>query len=192
MIELKNICFSYGEFEILSDFSLVIDDGRCVQLFGESGIGKTTVVRLILGLETPQSGNILVPQKISTVFQENLLLENLDILKNVRLPLKKEQYNKADELLKAFGLYDFRKKPVSQLSGGMKRRVALVRAIAFEGDALILDEPFNALDDQNKVIASNIIKKEFLNKNKPVLLITHIQEDAALLDATPINIKSEG
>ena len=70
----------------------------------------------------------------------------------------------------------------------MKRRVALVRAIAYSGDALILDEPFNGLDKDNKQIAANIIKREFINKNKPVLLITHIKEDADLLDAKIISI----
>lgn len=192
MIKLNNINFSYGKLDILNSFNLTVNDGECVQLYGESGSGKTTVVRLILGLNSSNDGNIIVASKISVVFQDNLLLENLDVLKNVRLPLNKEQYAFADTLLKELGLYDIRKKRVSQLSGGMKRRVALVRALAFEGDALILDEPFNALDDGNKTIAANIIKREFLNKNKPVLLITHIKEDASLLDAKIVNIKSEG
>ncbi len=192
MIKLNNISFSYGDLKVLDGFDLTISGGECVQLYGKSGIGKTTVVRLILGLEEPNSGHIIVPQSISTVFQDNLLLENIDVLKNIRLALKKEQYTLADELLKEFGLYNVRKKKVSQLSGGMKRRVALVRAIAFGGDALILDEPFNALDEQNKIIAANMIKREFIDKNKPVLLITHISEDADLLNAKTVNIKSEG
>ncbi len=188
MIELKNVSFSYGELEILIDFNLTVNGGECVQLYGVSGSGKTTVSRLILGLEKTQSGNIVVPQKISIVFQEDRLLENLDIIKNIRLVLSKEQYEFADSLLKEFGLYDVRKKRVSTLSGGMKRRVALVRAIAYGGDALILDEPFNGLDTENKIIAATIIKREFINKNKPVLLITHIKEDADLLNARIVNI----
>ncbi len=188
MIELKNVSFSYGELEILKDFNLTVNGGECVQLYGVSGSGKTTVSRLILGLETADSGNIIVPQKISAVFQEDRLLENIDVQKNVRLALSKEQYDFADNLLKKFGLYDVRKKRTSTLSGGMKRRVSLVRAIAYGGDALILDEPFNGLDKENKQIAANIIKREFINKNKPVLLITHIKEDADLLDANIINI----
>ena len=70
----------------------------------------------------------------------------------------------------------------------MKRRVALIRAIAYNGDALILDEPFNGLDYDNKIIAAKIIKKEFIQKNKPVLLITHVSEDADLLGAKTINL----
>lgn len=188
MIELKNITFSYDDLKVLNNFNLTVADGECVQLYGVSGSGKTTVARIILGLETVESGNIIVPQKISTVFQEDRLLENLDVIKNIRLVLTKEQYGFADKLLKEFGLYDVRKKRVSTLSGGMKRRVALVRAIAYGGDALILDEPFNGLDSENKKIASDIIKREFLNKNKPVLLITHVKEDAELLEAKMVNI----
>ena len=188
MIELKIISFSYGEQLILNNFNLTVNGGECVQLYGVSGSGKTTVSRLILGLENADSGNVIVPQKISTVFQEDRLLENIDVQKNIRLVLSKEQYSFADSLLKEFGLYDIRKKKISTLSGGMKRRVALVRAIAYSGDALILDEPFNGLDIENKQIAANIIKREFIDKNKPVLLITHIKEDAELLDAKIVNI----
>lgn len=188
MIELKNVSFSYGELQLLKDFNLSVKGGECVQLYGISGSGKTTVSRLILGLEKADSGNINVPQKISAVFQEDRLLENVDVQKNIRLPLIKEQYVFADNLLKEFGLYGVRKKRVSMLSGGMKRRVALVRAIAYSGDALILDEPFNGLDNDNKIIAANIIKREFLNKDKSVLLITHINDDAELLNAKIINI----
>ena len=188
MIELKGVNFSYGEQEILKNFSITVKSGECVQLCGISGSGKTTVARLILGLENAQSGNISVPQRVSAVFQEDRLLENSDVQKNIRLALQKEQFPLADRLLKEFDLYDVRKKKVSQLSGGMIRRVALIRAIAFGGDALILDEAFNGLDTENKQIAAKIIKREFTQKNKPVLLITHIKEDADLLDARIVNI----
>lgn len=188
MIELKNVSFSYGELQVLKDFNLNVSGGQCVQLYGVSGSGKTTVARIITGLKPASGGQIVVPQKISVVFQEDRLLENLDILKNIRLAISKEQYAFADSLLKEFGLYDVRKKRVSTLSGGMKRRVALTRAVAYGGDVLILDEPFNGLDSDNKQIAASIIKREFLDKNKPVLLITHVKEDAELLNAKIVNI----
>ena len=183
MIKLENVSFSYGELQVLKDFNLTVNDGECIQLYGVSGSGKTTVSRLILRLETADKGNVITPQKISAVFQEDRLLENLDIQKNIRMALTQEQYPLAVKLLKEFGLYDVRKKRVSQLSGGMKRRVALARAIAFGGDALILDEPFNGLDSHNKKIAADIIRRDFLEKKKPVLLITHVKEDAKLLGA---------
>lgn len=188
MIELKNVSFSYDKIKLLDNFNLTVNRGECVQLYGASGTGKTTVARLILGLETADSGSIIVPQKISAVFQEDRLLENIDVQKNIRLVLSKEQFAFADKLLKECGLYDVRKKRISQLSGGMKRRVALVRAVAYSGDILVLDEPFNGLDLNNKIIFSNIIKREFLSKNKAVLLISHIKEDAELLNAKKIEI----
>ena len=188
MINIKNLTFSYDESEILNNFNLTVNNGECVQLFGISGSGKTTVMRLILGLEKPQDGEIAAPKNISVVFQEDRLLENVDVQSNIRLVISKDQYSFADTLLREFGLYDFRKKRVSELSGGMKRRVALIRAIAYNGDALILDEPFNGLDYDNKIIAAKIIKKEFIQKNKPVLLITHVSEDADLLGAKTINL----
>lgn len=188
MIELKNVSFSYGELEILKDFNLKVNDGECVQIFGDSGSGKTTIARIILGLETAYNGNVSVPRKLSAVFQEDRLLENLDVISNIRLVLSNEQYQFADSLLKEFGLWNARKKRVTKLSGGMKRRVALIRAIAYEGDCLLLDEPFNGLDNNNKIIASDIIKREFIAKNKPVLLITHVKEDADLLGAKIISI----
>lgn len=188
MIKLENISFAYGENTILNNFNLAVNAGECVQLLGVSGSGKTTVLRLILGLEKPHLGNVTAPENISVVFQEDRLLENVDVQSNIRLVLPKEQFAFADALLKEFGLYDIRKKKVSMLSGGMKRRVALVRALSYGGDALILDEPFNGLDYDNKVIASKIINREFIQKNKPVLLITHISEDAELLNAKTINL----
>ena len=188
MIELKNITFSYGNNNILNNFNLHVNNGECLHLCGVSGSGKTTLARIILGLEKVDNGSVLVPQKISAVFQEDRLLENVDVQKNIRLPLSKDQYQAADSLLKEFGLYNDRKKKVSKLSGGMKRRVALIRAVSYGGDALILDEAFNGLDSQNKIIAANVIKREFLQKNKPVLLISHISEDAQLLEAKTLNI----
>lgn len=188
MIEFKNVYFSYGEQNILSNFTFSVNGGECALLCGASGSGKTTIARIILGLETAQSGNVIAPQKISVVFQEDRLLENLDVQSNIRLVLSKEQYLFADTLLKEFGLYSVRKKRVSKLSGGMKRRVAIIRAIAFGGDALILDEAFNGLDISNKQIAANAIKREFIDKKKAVLLITHHKEDADLLKAKTINI----
>lgn len=187
MIELKNVSFSYNDLQILNNFNLTVNGGECVHLYGASGSGKTTVSRIILGLEKADNGQIIVPQKISTVFQEDRLLENVDVRQNIRLILSKDQYELADSLLKETGLWDVRKKRISKLSGGMKRRVAIVRAIAYGGDTLILDEPFNGLDKENKYIITNIIKREFIYKNKPVLLITHIKEDAELLNARIVN-----
>lgn len=187
MVELKNVLFSYDDKQVLKGFSLNLSKGECVCLKGESGCGKTTVLRLLLGLEAPDSGSISVPQKISAVFQEDRLIEHLSIKRNILLANESNQKN-TDELLKKTGLYEVRHKKISQLSGGMKRRVAILRAIIFDGDLLILDEPFNGLDFENKQIIAKIIKNEFLGKEKSVLLVSHIKEDAELLGARVVEM----
>jgi NitT/TauT family transport system ATP-binding protein len=101
--------------------------------------------------------------------------------------LTKEKEELALKLAEELGLKSSLKLKPSELSGGMKRRVAIIKAIAYGGDALILDEAFNGLDNQNKIKIADIIKREFILKGKPVLMITHIEEDAALLDAKTLN-----
>lgn len=188
MIKLENVFFSYGDKPILENFNLIIKNGECVCLTGKSGCGKTTVTRLILGLETTKSGFIDAPQKISCVFQEDRLLPQLDLIKNVCLPLNKSSRPFAKKIINHLGLSGNEKKRISQLSGGMKRRVAIARAICYGGNLLILDEAFNGIDTQNKKIISEIIKQEFLDKNRSVLMISHIPEDAALLNARTISM----
>ena len=187
MLKLKNVSFSYQDKSILNDFSLEVKDGECICLKGDSGCGKTTVARLLLGLEKADSGTVTAPKKISCVFQEDRLLDHLTLQKNIFLVTPKENQELALSLAKEFGLKQSLKLKPTELSGGMKRRVAIIRAIAFGGDALILDEAFNGLDLENKIKIAEIIKREFILKSKPVLMITHIEEDAALLDAKIIN-----
>lgn len=188
MIQLQNLSFSYGEQRVLENFNLTVGAGECVCLFGPSGCGKTTVLRLILGLESAQGGMIHVPDKISVVFQEDRLLPWLSVRRNVCLPLDREAQNRAQELLKCVGLEAVADQRITTLSGGMQRRVALVRALAYQGDALVLDEPFNGLDADNKQILADIIRREYIDKNKPVILVSHSKEDARLLNAKIIHM----
>ncbi len=181
MMNIRNLSFSYDERPILEDFSLTVAENECVCIKAVSGKGKTTLLRLILGLETDFSGEIEVPKNISAVFQEDRLIEHLSLKRNILLA--KDDAEKCDEMLKKVGLYDVRHKKVSQLSGGMKRRVAILRALQFGGDLLLLDEPFNGIDYENKKILAEIIKSEFMVSGKAVLLVTHITEDAELLGA---------
>lgn len=188
MVEFKNVVFSYEDKQVLNGFSLKIEKGECVCLKGESGCGKTTALRLILGLETPISGEISVPKRISAVFQEDRLMEHLSIKRNIML-IDDSDPKRVDKLLKKAGLYEVRHKKISLLSGGMKRRTAILRAIVFGGDLLVLDEPFNGLDFENKRIMSEIIREEFSENGKSVLLVSHIKEDAELLDAKVVEME---
>ena len=190
MIEIKNVSFAYGEKKVLSDFSLTVNDGESVCLSGSSGCGKTTVLRLVAGLETPDSGEIVSSENISYVFQEDRLVPNLSIIKNIMLCLPKEKKEFALALLKEAGLEGVKDKKPSELSGGMKRRAAIVRAAAFGGDVLLLDEPFNGLDSDTKTKIAKMIRREF--KGKTVLMVSHIKEDANLLYSKTIEMTNIG
>ena len=190
MFKLSNICFSYDQKDILKGFSLVVKDGECVALCGPSGCGKTTAALILCDLLKPTSGNVSAPKRISVVFQEDRLLNDYSVEKNLKITVKDITF--AESLLKEVGLYEYRHKKVRELSGGMKRRLSFVRAVAFCGDGIILDEAFNGMDKENKEICAAIIKREFLDKNRPVLLISHNKEDIDLLKCKTVEMKNGG
>lgn len=183
-IKLKNLSFSYGDTPVLKDFSLTVEKNDRVLISGPSGAGKTTLFRLILGLEKATSGDISVPEKISAVFQEDRLFEGASVIKNLASTGPKEE---AERLLALAGLSGVKTKLPAELSGGMKRRVAILRALNFDADALLLDEPFNGLDDDNKKIMADLILEKY--GDKPMLLISHNKEDALLLGARIVNLE---
>jgi len=188
-IDLKNVSFSYGEKQILKDFNLSVKSGECVCLFGASGCGKTTTIRLIAGLEAPMSGVIDTHEgKISVVFQEDRLLTWSTALENISLPLSDKDKSSAKKMLKKVGLSDSADLLPEEMSGGMSRRVAIARALAFGGDILLLDEPFNGIDAANKRSLAKLILELF--GDKTIVLITHNAEDAQFLGATIIDFHS--
>ena len=147
-IKLRNVTFSYKDTPVLKNFSLTVNKGEVVALQGESGSGKTSIARLVLGLEKVEQGSVSAPNKISAVFQEDRLFPTLSVRKNISIV--SSGVDKTDYLLKKANLESVADKKLWQLSGGMKRRVAILRAINYGGDAIILDEPFNGLDAENK------------------------------------------
>ena len=184
-IKLENVAFSYKNTPVLENFSLEVNGGEVVALRGESGSGKTSIARLVLGLEKAEHGSVSAPDNISAVFQEDRLFPTLSVRKNISIVSNGE--DKTDYLLKKANLDSVADKKVWQLSGGMKRRVAILRAINYGADALILDEPFNGLDPQNKKLMADLILEEY--KNKPILLISHIKEDSELFGAKVVQIE---
>lgn len=185
-IEIKNLCKSYGEKTVFNGYDLSISAGSVTALMGLSGAGKTTLLRLIAGLEKPDSGSITgVPDTVSMVFQEDRLCEQLTALENVSLVLpradKDTRSRQKETILRHFeqtGL-DISKNidsPVSSLSGGMKRRVALVRAMLYPSVLVLLDEPCKGLDETTRELTINYIKKE--RRGRTMLIVTHDEAEA--------------
>lgn len=182
-VTLKNIKKSYGDRIIFDNLNREIVFDKPVVLMGESGVGKTTLARMIAGLEKPDFGEILgVPEAVSFMFQEDRLLPWLSARENVEYVSDKET---ADYYLEKVLLGGEKDTPVSDLSGGMKRRVALARALAYKSELVILDEPFKGLDFELKKKMTALISEE----KRHFLIITHEAEDAALLGAKVINIQ---
>ena len=174
MMELRveHLCKRYGENAVLDDISFTVSIG-VTRLLGPSGIGKTTLLRVLLGLETPDSGTVNGDKfRWTAVFQENRLLGGLDAEGNLRFVLG-ANYNAAaaQALLEELGLGDVGKKKVRDYSGGMQRRLALARALLAPSDALALDEPFTGLDAENREAAMRAILRAA--ETKIVLLSTH-------------------
>lgn len=154
MIRIEGVSFSYPETEhkIFDNYSLAVNDCEHLIVDGASGIGKTTLLRLICGLEKPDTGTVEAKGRISVSFQENRLIPSLSALENVALFSDRAR---AEKELAALGLSEDLDKRPDELSGGMKRRVSLARALSRDFDILLLDEPFTGLDPAARNIAAH-------------------------------------
>ena len=188
-ITVKNVWKSFGGEAVLRDVSFAVPDGTVTCVMAPSGRGKTTLLRLLLGLERPDSGSVETegPCRWSAVFQEDRLLEHLDAAGNLRFALG-SGYDPAEAaaLLTEVGLEGVGGKLVREYSGGMKRRLALVRALLADFDALVLDEPFTGLDRESREKCLAAIRKR--TAGKPVLLVTHEEAEARELGARIIRL----
>lgn len=183
MLEIKDLNFSYGEKKIFSDFSISVPDSGIYVLMGPSGCGKSTLFSLIAGFLKSDSGSIKNDaEKPAFSFQEPRLIPSENALDNVNFVLggKKETLEKAAGVLSELGLSDALYKYPSELSGGMQKRVSLARALAYDGDFLLLDEPLTGLDGEIKEKILSKIKE--IGKRVPILMITHDKEEAAVSD----------
>jgi len=176
-LRVEKLCKSYGGVPVFKDLSFTAGVGlTCIM--APSGAGKTTLLRILMGLERPDSGCVIVPRdcRWAAVFQEDRLLEQLDGLGNLRFALggafDEEQ---ARGLLHRLGLTEWEGKPVREFSGGMKRRLALARALLAPSDILVLDEPFTGLDGENRRRAMDCIRQAA--EDRCVLLVTHEASD---------------
>ncbi len=181
MITIDRLTLSYGSQQVLKDCSLRVEPGSRVALMGPSGCGKTSLINVIAGLLTPDSGKASVNGKVSYVFQEPALFPWLTAVDNINVVLSDgpETLPRAEQLLEAVGLSDCRDKYPHQLSGGQKQRIAICRALAYGGDILLLDEPLKGLDADTRDQVSALLLQEWAGKT--LLLVTHDPSEAESL-----------
>lgn len=174
-LKAENISKSFGDTKVIDSFTHEFADNKVTAIMGPSGCGKTTLLSVLMGIIPPDSGTVTGNRvKLGAVFQEDRLCENLTVQSNLRLVLKgrPDLINELD----AVGLGGCANKPVRELSGGMKRRTALLRALVYEPDILFLDEPFKGLDSETKRTVMEYCKEK--TAGRTVILVTHDKEEA--------------
>lgn len=178
MIILENVTKKYHKKAVIDNLSLKIGEGERLAVMGSSGVGKTTLLRIIAGLERVDGG-FVSKQKCSVVFQDPTLLDWLTAVENVELVTDNSKEN-AYRLLEALGFdkEDCHKKP-AELSGGMKQRVSIARALNFRADCYLFDEAFKGLDEKLAEQVIDTVKEEL--KDKILIFVTHSQKEAEKL-----------
>lgn len=189
MIKLENICKSYDEKTVLDNIMAEFPDDSITCIMGESGAGKTTLVRIIAGLENADRGTVSGAGGVSFDFQEDRLINDISAADNIMLVLDKNDFGGHDKKTMrkiinenlAEVLKDYPSdKSTGTYSGGMKRRVCLVRAMMKKSDTVILDEPFSGMDEETKILAAEYIKKH--RDGRICIVVTHEKSDSGLLD----------
>ena len=195
ILELKDIGLTYysknGETTALDGVSFSIKPGEFVSIVGPSGCGKTTILSIVSRLLKPTKGEVIINTNSPPgyMFQKDHLFEWRTVLKNLYLGLEitktntKEEQLRVQELLKKYGLWEFKDKYPNQLSGGMRQRVALIRTLALSPELLLLDEAFSALDFQNRLKVCDDVKRILTEEKTTAILVTHdINEAISLSD----------
>jgi ABC-type Fe3+/spermidine/putrescine transport system ATPase subunit len=185
----------FGKTSVLQNITFHVAEGEALVLLGASGSGKTTILRIIAGLEQPYTGNIILHNKdvtelparergVGVIFQSYALFPKMTVEKNIGYGLRirhrrrKEVRKTVNELLELVQLTEHRKKYPSQLSGGQQQRVAIARTLAYKPEVLLFDEPFGALDAQTRSHLRREIRALLKKVNVPAIFITHDQEEA--------------
>ncbi len=185
MLTIRGICKSFEGRSVLKNVSFDFPEAAVTALRGPSGCGKTTLVNIILGLLAPDEGEVLLPASARTaaVFQEDRLIEHFSAARNVRLTapssVPDEQIHSA---LSELGLAQEGEKRVSEFSGGMRRRVAVIRAALFQPQLLLLDEPFKGLDEEMRARTASFLRRNCAQAT--TILVTHDETEGALMGAT--------
>ncbi len=184
ILSIENICKKYGDTIVLENVSAVFTDDKINCIMGKSGIGKTTMLKIIMKLLPSDSGEISKTGKISVVFQENRLIDKMSVIHNIMLVLEdtsKENEKRIRTLLTSILPEECMDMPVKNLSGGQKRRVAIARALLCKCDICLMDEPFTGLDSESKQHVVKFVKE--YTKNKITIIVTHSEAEAKALDS---------
>lgn len=199
LLEIKNINMNYhtidGVTEAIKDISFNVELGEFISIIGPSGCGKSTLLNIISGILSPSSGEVKFNDpsiknnldKMGYMFQKDYLFPWLTVRDNVLLGLKvknictKENIEFTDELLECYGLNIFKNHKPTQLSGGMRQRVALIRTLALKPEVLLLDEPFSALDYQSRLKVTDDVYEIIKKEKKTTIMITHDLGEAIVM-----------
>ena len=209
-VELKNINKTYGSYQASRNVNFGIEKGKLIGLLGPSGSGKTTILRMIAGLENPDSGEIIIDGKvvndvpasergIGFVFQNYALFPWLKVGENIEYPMKKmkvpkeERKKKLKELLEMAQLTKYENYYIHEISGGMKQRVALLRALACDPKVLLMDEPLGAVDFQMRQLLQRQLEDILGQKKTTSLMVTHdVDESVYLSDRVIVMSRDHG
>jgi len=182
-VSVRGVSKSFGDKVVLDNIDLDIRRGEFVALLGPSGTGKTTMLRILTGLERADQGEVLVPDALTTVYQEPRLVQSMKVLGNVVIGQRRRQRSKIAGLsaLAEVGLASHADAWPATLSGGEAQRVALARALVREPELLLLDEPFAALDALTRLHMQDLVGELFVRHRPAVLLVTHEVDEAIVL-----------
>ena len=193
MLKFDNISFKYesDDYEMIRNLSFSVNDGEFISIIGASGCGKSTIFRLINGLEKPDNGKIFIDEQqknySSYMPQRDLLFPWRTIEKNICIPMeiqnknKKEMHEKATAMLDEVGLLSYKNKYPRDLSGGMRQRASFARTLLAGAGLLLLDEPFSALDSLTRIGLQEWLLQEWEKHKKTILFVTHDVEEAIFL-----------
>ena len=193
MIEVKEIVKKYGDKTVLQKLSLSVEKGEIVLIEGESGVGKTTLLNIISGIDLPDEGSVVIEGKnivkmsederaklrlnmIGIIFQTYNLIEELNVEENIALPLRlagKKWKEKVEELMEFLDISDLRSKRINMLSGGERQRVAIARALANDPRIILADEPTSNLDDRNTERVIETLRRIREKYNATIVIASH-------------------
>ena len=207
IVQVKNLSMNFynkeGDLEVLKDMNFSLEEGEILTLLGPSGCGKSTILNILTNLLKPTKGEVKINRNIGYMFQKDNLLEWRNIIDNITIGLEiqhkktPEALENVENLLKTYGLWDFKNMYPKELSGGMRQRVALIRTLSVNPDILLLDEPFSALDYQTRLLVSDDVYKIIRNEKKSAILVTHdiseaisMSDKVAVLSTRPATVKN--